>query len=298
MKTLRLLGRALPAAFALIASAAAHAADYDQAAWFKWRAETEGYYSAGRFAVLKASDARYLKPGESVYLSKKADGSLHLSMEASSGDVLSVAYDGEAAEVSRDGEASDFSTYLKDDAGYPVSDRYELGGGPTQLKPGVDGYRVILFDQDSPEAKAYRGSAWFDFNKNFVFDAAFTPAKKMEERVIQTERGLWRQFFLAGHARVQIDGKDVDLPLYARSNDPAKITYLFVSFTDETSGYETYGVGRYLDFTDIGAFPPKRLTVDFNRAYNPYCARSPHYNCPLALAHVPVRLTVGEKAPH
>ena len=44
-------------------------------------------------------------------------------------------------------------------------------------------------------------------------------------------------------------------------------------FLDELSGKETYGVGRYIDFDVKGL--PKTLTIDFNRAYNPNCARSP-----------------------
>ena len=42
---------------------------------------------------------------------------------------------------------------------------------------------------------------------------------------------------------------------------------------------------------------PQTLTIDFNRAYNPNCARSPHYNCPVAMETLPVALRAGEKIP-
>lgn len=56
--------------------------------------------------------------------------------------------------------------------------------------------------------------------------------------------------------------------------------YLFVPFTDATNGDETYGSGRYLEF-NIQDINNKTLKLDFNKAYNPYCAYSPDYKCPI-----------------
>jgi uncharacterized protein (DUF1684 family) len=73
--------------------------------------------------------------------------------------------------------------------------------------------------------------------------------------------------------------------------------YLFVPFKDLTSAQTTYGGGRYLDFRlgDIGA--DGILWVDFNKAYNPYCAYSDGYNCPVPPRenHLPVAVEAGEK---
>jgi hypothetical protein len=71
--------------------------------------------------------------------------------------------------------------------------------------------------------------------------------------------------------------------------------YLFVPFTDETTGKETYEVGRYID---IECSPEDdSVIIDFNRAYNPFCAYNPRYSCPLVPQenHLPVRLEAGEK---
>lgn len=54
--------------------------------------------------------------------------------------------------------------------------------------------------------------------------------------------------------------------------------YIFVPFLDETNGFETYGGGRYLDFSQPQS---DSLIVDFNLAYNPYCAYSHAYSCPI-----------------
>lgn len=54
--------------------------------------------------------------------------------------------------------------------------------------------------------------------------------------------------------------------------------YLFLPFSDETNGVETYGGGRYID----AAIPEgDSLTIDFNKAYNPYCAYNEKYSCPI-----------------
>jgi uncharacterized protein (DUF1684 family) len=71
---------------------------------------------------------------------------------------------------------------------------------------------------------------------------------------------------------------------------------LFVPFTDATTGQETYGAGRYLDLdrTSTGIY-----VVDFNTAYNPYCAYNPTYDCPVPPKdnRLPVPIRAGEKTP-
>lgn len=70
----------------------------------------------------------------------------------------------------------------------------------------------------------------------------------------------------------------------------------FIPFSDITNGHDTYGGGRYLDFktTDIVA---GKLTIDFNKAYNPYCAFVSGYNCPIPPREndIPVFIKAGEK---
>jgi uncharacterized protein (DUF1684 family) len=73
--------------------------------------------------------------------------------------------------------------------------------------------------------------------------------------------------------------------------------YLFLPFTDLTSGYSTYEAGRYLDIleTDIKG---DQVVIDFNKAYNPYCAYVKNmYNCPIPPREndLPVAILAGEK---
>lgn len=71
--------------------------------------------------------------------------------------------------------------------------------------------------------------------------------------------------------------------------------YIFVPFLDETNGFETYGGGRYLDFTRPQS---DSLIIDFNLAYNPYCAYSHAYSCPIPPREntLKVKIEAGAKA--
>ena len=74
--------------------------------------------------------------------------------------------------------------------------------------------------------------------------------------------------------------------------------HLFIPFTDATSGEETYESGRYIDL-EIDDIKNDKLTIDFNKAYNPYCAYvSGRYNCPIPPTdnRLTVAIRAGEKA--
>ena len=69
-------------------------------------------------------------------------------------------------------------------------------------------------------------------------------------------------------------------------------------FVDDLTGKGTYGAGRYFDISNFGSFPPRTATIDFNFAYNPNCARSPFYTCPVATDVVATAVHAGERDPH
>ncbi len=69
--------------------------------------------------------------------------------------------------------------------------------------------------------------------------------------------------------------------------------HYFVPFRDKTSGVETYGAGRYMDLEKEG----DKFILDFNSAYNPFCAYSENYTCPLPPYEnwLEISITAGEK---
>lgn len=92
-----------------------------------------------------------------------------------------------------------------------------------------------------------------------------------------------KHYYKYGRLDFMIDGKEYLLYVY-QSKDLMQTEqyrdYLFVPFTDATTGNESYGSGRYLEFfkKDI---ENNTVQLDFNKAYNPYCAYSPDYKCPI-----------------
>jgi uncharacterized protein (DUF1684 family) len=95
-----------------------------------------------------------------------------------------------------------------------------------------------------------------------------------------------------------LKGKEVVLPFYAESRDPNAIKDMSAFYTDALTGKGAYGAGRYVDVTDFGKFPPASVTIDFNQAYNPNCARSAHFTCPVAVDNIALAVTAGERDPH
>jgi len=76
--------------------------------------------------------------------------------------------------------------------------------------------------------------------------------------------------------------------------DTSREKYLFLGFTDQTTGKETYNTGRYIDLVEL---PDGDYVVDFNLAYNPYCAYNPRYTCaiPPSENKLPFKVRAGER---
>jgi uncharacterized protein (DUF1684 family) len=115
---------------------------------------------------------------------------------------------------------------------------------------------------------------------------------------VQTTTGDHKEYTRLGRLEFELDGQPMRLTAFMPpADEPLHGNRLFVPFRDKTSGKETYGAGRYIDLN-------KRATdhyiLDFNRAYNPYCAYSPYYSCPLPPGenNLPVEVRAGEKLFH
>ncbi|GGK61268.1 TonB family protein [Rufibacter glacialis] len=101
-----------------------------------------------------------------------------------------------------------------------------------------------------------------------------------------------------GELHFRLQGRALTLSVYQNQElmrQPQYMSYLFIPFTDGTTGQETYEIGRYLDF----AIPAgtDSVWVDFNRAYNPSCAYGEGYSCPIPPKEnkLPIRVEAGAK---
>jgi uncharacterized protein (DUF1684 family) len=136
-----------------------------------------------------------------------------------------------------------------------------------------------------PVDAAYRVEATFLANDA---DTTFT---------IETSTGEKRTYVKKGSLQFALHGKRYTLAAYqdrALAGKKEYAKHLFVPFTDATTGKESYGAGRYLD---VNSPDGQTVTLDFNLAYNPYCAYNHNYSCPLPPRenHLPVRIEAGEK---
>lgn len=115
---------------------------------------------------------------------------------------------------------------------------------------------------------------------------------------MKTSANTLKHYFKYGKLSFRITGTDCQLYVY-QSKDLMQTekyrNYLFVPFTDLTTGDKSYGSGRYLEFY-IQDIQNNHLWLDFNKAYNPYCAYSPDYKCPIPPKenHLPVAIRAGE----
>ena len=100
-----------------------------------------------------------------------------------------------------------------------------------------------------------------------------------------------------GQVKFTINNAPQQLRIYLKANGTDST--LFIPFTDLTNGRETYGGGRYLD-APIPKLNEPEITLDFNRAYNPYCAYNNEYSCPVPPAEnrLQVAIAAGEKSFH
>ena len=110
---------------------------------------------------------------------------------------------------------------------------------------------------------------------------------------VPTTDGKTKAFSRAGRIRLEVDGVPVELTVF-RDSDRGS---LFIPFRDASAGEETYEVGRYLE---PQARPDGTLEVDFNYAYNPFCAYGTGWSCPIPPEENQLAVTIaaGEKAFH
>jgi uncharacterized protein (DUF1684 family) len=114
-----------------------------------------------------------------------------------------------------------------------------------------------------------------------------------------THSGKTKKYRQYGVARFIINDTVASLCIYQNLKlleEEKYKNHLFIPFTDGTSYIESYAGGRYIDLetTDI---KNGKLLIDFNKCYNPYCAYSTGYNCPVPPVEnrLQVAIMAGEK---
>ena len=263
-------------------------------AWKADLVQTNRDYSVAPHAILKIQDAAYLGEGQSATLvgERGKPGSYKWVPGTKSGVLVASYANGKPSLVK---EGASLTNPLSD---VQIDKDVDVQAFATQVAAGVMGIRVMVYNQENPAAKSFKGVDYFPYDPAYVVKAEFVPDTKLPGTRFMTSRGTSKQFFRAGVGTFMLAGKQYSLPFYAGTNDPKKIDDMTAFFTDELTGHGAYGAGRYIDAQGFHGFPPKTFTIDFNYAYNPNCARSAFFTCPVAFDHINVAVNAGERDPH
>jgi uncharacterized protein (DUF1684 family) len=151
----------------------------------------------------------------------------------------------------------------------------------------------------TPEQQAsFKGLKYFEPDVKYRVGGILKKARKLEVILMKTSTDRVPAYERYGEVTFELDGKELKLAVYRNKKmlDLSQDTnMLFIPFRDMTSGSETYGGGRYIDCEipvagDI-------IDLDFNKAYNPYCAYNHKYSCviPPEENRLPVKIKAGEK---
>ncbi|MBX2965660.1 MAG: DUF1684 domain-containing protein [Cyclobacteriaceae bacterium] len=171
----------------------------------------------------------------------------------------------------------------------------------TILKQREEKDHFMRTASDSPFAgkvEEYAGLNYFPPDKKYRVTARLTPIENKKMTELATSDDKTKRYMEYAYAEFSIDGAAQRLLIFEIIDMGPYRGTLFLAFGDETSTRETYGAGRYLDVKKPKGI--KTITLDFNEAYNPYCAYNENYSCPLPprenLLTIPVK--AGEKMYH
>ena len=167
---------------------------------------------------------------------------------------------------------------------------YQKAVQPLSYEMEVQAFRKELNDKYSKAAtsplkpeqrKVFKGHDFFPIDKVYKIESKFVRTPDAEVFKMKTSSDRLPDYVKYGELQFQMNGEDHKLALY-QNLATARIgqykDHLFLPFKDETNGEESYGGGRYIDFKI-----PKsdEVLLDFNKSYNPYCAYTDGYSCPI-----------------
>lgn len=122
----------------------------------------------------------------------------------------------------------------------------------------------------------FKGLSYFKIEKQWRVKASFAIRPQVETLTIKTTTGESEKYIKYADAKFKVKEKEYKLLVLKRN--PQDKT-LFILFTDLSNGKTTYGGGRYIDLVED--LQKKEIIIDFNKAYNPYCAYNNDYSCPI-----------------
>lgn len=143
---------------------------------------------------------------------------------------------------------------------------------------------------EEADRRMFTNLVYYEPNLNYRVKVKLEDIEPKDTVHMPMTNGSTEAYLRYSLANFELNGEPQRLTLYKKVKEEEE--KLFVPFTDKTNGFDTYGGGRYLDVPfKEGA---KTATLDFNRAYSPFCAYNPDYVCPVPPKEN--RLTVAVEA--
>lgn len=136
----------------------------------------------------------------------------------------------------------------------------------------------ILTEEDFEN---FEGLEFYPLDKKYIVKADFVRTPDEKPFKMETTTNRKPEYVKYGELHFKLDGKSLQLNVYQETSfkdNPKLKDYLFLPFKDNTIGEGTYGGGRYMD---LKIPEKKKIILDFNKAYNPYCAYNAKYSCPI-----------------
>ena len=152
--------------------------------------------------------------------------------------------------------------------------------------------RVMLHNTRADTLTLFEGLNYYDIDLQYHNVVKIERASQQETIEMATTQGLQKTFRRLGTVSFDTPKGERQLSVFSPIDSPQQ---LFIPFRDTTNGQETYPMGRYL-YLKQGPEPATHI-LDFNRAFNPYCAYSSQYNCPYPPEenHLDIPIPAGEK---
>lgn len=131
------------------------------------------------------------------------------------------------------------------------------------------------------DLKQFKGLDFYPIDEKYIVEAIFIRTKREKSFKMKTTTSRTPIYKKYGELHFSIDGKELKLNVYQNvdlKKKPGYEDYLFLPFSDLTCGKDSYIGGRYIDMRIPKS---EKVIVDFNQAYNPYCAYNYEYSCPI-----------------
>jgi uncharacterized protein (DUF1684 family) len=164
------------------------------------------------------------------------------------------------------------STYAQKDVAAAEKFQSELN------KSYADSLKSPLMKDD---LKQFKGLDFYPIDEKYIVEAIFIRTKREKSFKMKTTTSRTPMYKKYGELHFSIDGKELKLNVYQNvdlKKKPGYDDYLFLPFSDLTCGKDSYIGGRYIDMRIPKS---EKVIIDFNQAYNPYCAYNYEYSCPI-----------------